>query len=77
MSQHQQKSFAPIVRYECIKDGDGDMVGKDNKDNPVICADCNDAHMLTLKDGNVLLCGLMLNKPIWNSKPIWCPKAQD
>lgn len=47
-----------------------------DKDNPVICADCRNAGIIILKGRKVLVCELERNKPIWNSKPIWCPKAQ-
>ena len=44
-------------------------------DNPVICAECrNTGNIITLQDGRHLSCALMDNKPIWGSKPKWCPK---
>lgn len=46
-----------------------------NKEVPVICAECADAgRILRLADGNHLTCNLMDGKPIYGSKPKWCPK---
>ena len=48
---------------------------KINKSVPVICAECTDAgKIIRLADGNHLTCGLMNAKPIYGSKPKWCPK---
>ena len=45
------------------------------EDDPVICAECRDTGtIITLKDGRHLTCELMGNRPIWGSKPRWCPK---
>lgn len=44
-------------------------------DSPVICAECKDTGtFVKLKDGNHLTCSLMGDKPIYGSKPKWCPK---
>ena len=44
-------------------------------DNPVICAECKDTgKIVKLKDGNHLTCELKDGKPIYGSKPSWCPK---
>jgi len=44
-------------------------------DDPVICAVCKDTGaFVKLKDGNHLTCSLMGDKPIYGSKPKWCPK---
>ena len=45
-------------------------------DVPIICAECTDTGKITkLNDGNHLTCALMGNRPIWGSKPKWCPKG--
>ena len=44
-------------------------------DSSVICAECRDTGtIVTLADGNHLTCALCNDKPIWGSKPKWCPK---
>lgn len=44
-------------------------------DKPVICAECKDTGKIVgLKDGNHLTCSLTNNRPIYGSKPKWCPK---
>lgn len=46
-------------------------------DKPVICAVCRDTGRITrLPDGNHLTCALMDERPIWGSKPKWCPKEK-
>lgn len=46
-------------------------------DDPVICAECKDTGtIIELKDGRHLTCELMNNRPIWGSKPKWCPKRR-
>ena len=46
-------------------------------DDPVICAECKDTGtIIKLKDGRHLTCELMNNRPIWGSKPKWCPKRR-
>lgn len=43
-------------------------------ENPVICAVCiHTGKITTLKDGKHLTCELRNNKPIYGSKPKWCP----
>ena len=46
-------------------------------DKPVICAVCRDTGVIVrLPDGNHLTCALMDGRPIWGSKPKWCPKEK-
>ena len=46
-------------------------------DKPVICAECKDTgKIVSLKDGSHLTCALENNKPIYGSKPKWCPKEK-
>lgn len=46
-------------------------------DTPVICAECKDTgEIIALRDGHHLTCALMKGKPIYGSKPTWCPKGE-
>jgi len=46
-----------------------------NKSVPVICAECADTgRIVKMTDGNHLTCELMNGKPVYGSKPKWCPK---
>lgn len=45
------------------------MADKMNRENPVICYDCDDVEII----GNRLYC-LKKNKYIFSAKPNWCPK---
>lgn len=46
-------------------------------DEPVICAECRDTSRIArLSDGNHLTCALMDERPVWGSKPKWCPKEK-
>ena len=43
---------------------------------PVICAECIDVGKIVKIQGvNHLSCGLMNDKPVFGSKPSWCPKG--
>lgn len=45
-----------------------------DNDSPVICAMCeHTGRFVTLQDGKHLTCELKDNKPIYGSKPSWCP----
>lgn len=43
---------------------------------PVICAECVDVgRIVVIRDVNHLSCGLMNDRPVFGSKPNWCPKG--
>ena len=47
------------------------------KEIPVICAECkHTGKFVSLKDGHHLTCELKDNKPIYGSKPKWCPLGE-
>ena len=65
------------ITYRISFDKEDDNNLKINRNVPVICAECNDTgQIVKLKDGDHLTCKLMNDKPIYGSKPKWCPKGE-